>query len=428
MNSYAVYNYNGTLSINGGTFYNQNANNATVCNSGSATANISGGAFSNGKTQYILDGKGFTVSGGRFNGGIRSTGIVISGGEFSNANGIAYRVSSGKVSGGSFEDTASVNMASANLAEGCILRETERGAVVIDCERAVFEGAKYNLTTMTSFIGNFYLEIPGEDSYYTLDVESIDTYVGITSIGGVDYYAFTAAPTVSDITSDIVFEITADFDGKEVSLTATFTTDSYFKDVMSRYSTIGEPSEREIEDMTLIMNAVRYANELYKYSSSDGVGYTEYEELLSNEAYSKYLISLTDEDIKENADKDISELSDVFDSARLRIVAGYSASFAFCVDGALDPSMLSGVSISYVGINGDEVIKELDYNEESRMFSVGDMPIYDMLQTLTVYVEFTGGDVKCGRYNLAAYVSGADADIAPAIYAYAMASRAYKLI
>ncbi len=432
-NSYAVYNSGATLVINGGSFKNVNASYATVSSSGASSVTINDGSFSVGKKYYVLDGVGFVINGGSFNGGMRCTGVVINGGDFID-NGMGYRVSSGRVSGGSFADEASFEMATANLSEGCVLKKDADGVggVVINCKDAVLDGAKYNLTTMTSFIGNLYIRVPEDGVGYKVWAEDADTYVCITEIDGMDYYAFSATPSVGNITSDIVFDISADFDGTVINLSVDFTADSYFADVMSRYSSIAEPSESNIDNMSLIMNATRYANELYKYAT-DNEDYPAYAALLNNADYAKYLTAVTKDSVADDVVSNVSGLADVFSSANLEIQTGYGANYILNVKEGYDVSKIANVSITYDKIGAaaiEETAMTLTYSAEKNAYVADEMPIYDMLATLTITVDFVDeaeADAT-GEYNLAAYASGSDSAIGYAIYAYAEASYEYKVV
>jgi hypothetical protein len=55
------------------------------------------------------------------------------------------------------------------------------------------------------------------------------------------------------------------------------------------------------------------------------------------------------------------------------------------------------------------------------------MPIYDMLESVSVKVTLTDGAQKLGSYNLASYVINVKSDLGYALYAYAKASKAYKI-
>ena len=302
------------------------------------------------------------------------------------------------------------------------------------CEREVFEGAKYNLTMTTSFLGSFYVKVPSAYDAYTVNVDSIHGYKGTATIGGVEYYVFTLGPSVSDITSDICFNISTSFAGVAVDLAATFTTDSYFAAVMEKYSGVAEPSAAEIENMRLVMNAAQYANELYKLIN--GVGYDKYETILNNEAYKAYLTDLSTMDVESESVKNIEGIDNVITSASLKIHDSYYASFVFYVTEEYVNETLGvkSVSVSYKNIAGEEVTQELTFKTgtsgESAYYylEAGDMAIYDMLSTQFITVEHENGETVSGEYNLAAYAQSSDSRIGYAIYAYAEASYEYKVV
>lgn len=416
--AYTIYNNKSTLTVKSGTFSND-VNYSTVFSKGASTVTIEGGSFSNKTKSYILAGATFIVRGGVFNGGISTNGMTISGGIFNNNTGIGYSASNTVVSGGKFTDDDAKAFASANLAEDCTL--SADGTVSNgEFERVVLDGAKYNLTTTTSFVGNLYIKVPLPDAEYSVICTDVVT------IDDIEYYRFKSAPEVSDIVSDIVFDIDVSVDGIARSLTASFTTDGYFKSVMEKYSEISEPTAQQIEDMSLVMNATQYANELYKLVNG-GNGYSNYVEILSNEDYAKYLTPIygvTASDAVEN----IEDISDVIGSAGLKIHDGYYACYAFYAIEGFSEETVNAVNMSYHGINGNVYTQELTYNGTSRSFDAKDMPIYDMLATVTVSITYSDGSVKSGSYNLASYVNGSRCDVGFAIYAYAQASVAYKII
>lgn len=287
-------------------------------------------------------------------------------------------------------------------------------------EKVVFAGAKYNLTTTSSFTGNFYVKVPALDAGFTVNG------VNKVKIGGVEYYVFTSAPAINDITSDIKFMVEFVVNGETKSVEATFTTDSYFAAVMKSYSAIENPTAAQIEDMKLVMNATRYANELYKYAKTTG-GYDKYEEILNNEAYAAYLTTVTEEEVAAEVERDVANINDVFGGAGLKIQSGYSAAFTFYVKDGFTTDLVKGVTISYKSISGETVTLALSYNESTRSYDAPDMSIYDMLATLEISVTYADDSVKSGIYNLASYVAGSKSDLGYAIYAYAKASKEYKI-
>ena len=95
----------------------------------------------------------------------------------------------------------------------------------------VFEGAKYSLSAVTNFVGNFYVKAPLEDAEYELYLGEGSGYTGLTYINGEPYYKFTSAPLVTDITAKISFNIKVITGGKEKTLSAEYTLDGYFSAV-----------------------------------------------------------------------------------------------------------------------------------------------------------------------------------------------------
>ena len=134
---HVVYCWNTTATINGGTYHNNNAGNATLMAAGSSVVTINGGTFSiadgrvpgNGNTwtSSMMDQNGTAqviVKGGLFNGGFRinsaTTTLTIEGGEFNTNNGSAFTDYSGTkvVRGGKFTDAGAQNWAKKYIAEG----------------------------------------------------------------------------------------------------------------------------------------------------------------------------------------------------------------------------------------------------------------------------------------------------------------------
>jgi hypothetical protein len=131
---HAIYAWNCEVTINSGTFHNDNAGNATLMASGSSVVTINGGTFSIadgrstiGWTSSMIDQNSTAqviVKGGLFNGGFRinsaDTTLTIEGGEFNTNNGSAFTDYSGTkvVRGGKFTDAGAQNWAKKYIAEG----------------------------------------------------------------------------------------------------------------------------------------------------------------------------------------------------------------------------------------------------------------------------------------------------------------------
>ena len=131
---HAIYAWNCEVTINSGTFHNDNAGNATLMAAGSSVVTINGGTFSIadgrstlGWTSSMIDQKDTAqviVKGGLFNGGFRinsaDTTLTIEGGEFNTNNGSAFTDYSGTkvVRGGKFTDAGAQNWAKKYIADG----------------------------------------------------------------------------------------------------------------------------------------------------------------------------------------------------------------------------------------------------------------------------------------------------------------------
>lgn len=137
---HVIYNWNATLTINGGSFYNYNSGNSTIMVAGTSQATINAGTFGikdgrvpgNGNTwtSCLLDtsnsGK-LTVNGGTFNGGVRvqaGTTMEITGGSFNDVTGSNFNIyGSVVISGGSFTDDTAKTFAGKYLAPDFELNE-----------------------------------------------------------------------------------------------------------------------------------------------------------------------------------------------------------------------------------------------------------------------------------------------------------------
>lgn len=419
-----------SLTVNGGSFTNY-ASSATVSSSSKSAAVINGGKFYNEADNFIFDGL-FTVSGGEFYGGIRSKGLTVSGGVFNNMSGKAHNVTAATVTGGTFVDSSSLNVAESYISpDHEIIKNDDGSYSVLSYEGIVLAGAKYNVTTTSSFVGNLYIKVPSSDSDITVNAEDSIGYSGIESIDGVDYYVFKSAPSMSTVTGIIEFAIQAIYKGSSLTVEASFTTDSYFAAVMSLYSNIESPTNADIENMTLVMNATRYANELYKYATESG-DYEAYAKILENKEYQKYLTNVTKDSVAGDVISGTPALSAVFDYATLEIKTGYGANYLFGVSDGYDVSDITRVTISYIKIGWNEMetaITELDYVPSKNAYVAPEMPIYDMIADLTITVSFGDGrEDAVGEYNLATYASGSDSAIGYAIWAYANAAYEYKVV
>ena len=424
-----VYNTN-KMVINGGSFTNL-VKSATVSSSSRTYASINGGGFENATGYYVIDGC-FDISGGELCGAIRSKGLSVSGGIFNNGGITAHSISELTVNGGVFVDAGSAEVARAALAEGyAFIKNPDGSYEALDYDTMVLRDAKYNLTTTASFVGNLYVRSPGEDAGYKIDTDKSTGYVGSTVIDGAEYLVFSARPSTDTVTGNIEFSLSASYDGGDITVSASFTTASYFAAAMKYYFSSGAPSEADAESMTLIMNATHYANELYKYATDNG-DFAAYAELLENEDYGKYLTSVSKEELGEDVPSDSEPLAAVFKYATLEIKTGYGASYLFGVLDGYDVSRVTRVTISYdkIGENGIEsAVSELTYDPERNAYVASEMPIYDMTSRLAVTVSFSdGAEDVVGEYDLATYVRGSNSAIGYAIWAYAQAAYEYKVV
>ena len=153
---HAIYAWNCEVTINSGTYHNDNAGNATLMASGSSVVTINGGTFSiaDGRetlswTSCLMDQNGtakITVKGGKFNGGFRinsaDTTLTIEGGEFNTNNGSGYTYYNGTVTvkGGTYTDNAAIAFAEKYVAEGYVL---DGDTVVLDVKVAKVGDTEY---------------------------------------------------------------------------------------------------------------------------------------------------------------------------------------------------------------------------------------------------------------------------------------------
>ena len=420
----------GKLVISGGSF-TSHVKTATVSSSSRTYAVIKGGSFANSTGYYVMDGY-FDISGGELCGAVRSKGLSVSGGIFNNGSASVHSISKLTVSGGVFVDAGSAEVARAALAEGyAFIKNPDGSYEALDCDTMVLRDAKYNLTTTASFVGNLYVRSPREDAGYRIDTDKSTGYVGSTVIDGAEYLVFSARPSTDTVTGNIEFSLSASYEGRDITVSASFTTAGYFAAAMKYYFSSGAPSEADAESMTLIMNATHYANELYKYATDNG-DFAAYAELLENEDYGKYLTSVSKEELGEDVPSDSEPLAAVFKYATLEIKTGYGASYLFGVLDGYDVSRVTRVTISYdkIGESGIErAHSELAYDPERNAYVASEMPIYDMTARLTVTVSFSdGAEDVVGAYDLATYVRGSDSAIGYAIWAYAQAAYEYKVV
>ena len=153
---HAIYAWNCEVTINSGTYHNDNAGNATLMASGSSVVTINGGTFSiaDGRetlswTSCLMDQNNtakITVKGGKFNGGFRinsaDTTLTIEDGEFNTNNGSGYTYNNGTVSikGGTYTDAAAIAFAEKYVAEGYVL---DGDTVVVDVKVAKVGDTEY---------------------------------------------------------------------------------------------------------------------------------------------------------------------------------------------------------------------------------------------------------------------------------------------
>ena len=118
---HTMYNYNANVTINGGTFHNNNSGNSTIMAAGTTTIKYNGGTYSikdgrvegNGNTwtSCLIDSQNTATSeitAGTFNGGFRvqaGTSMTITGGSFNDCFGSNYNIyGSVSITGGTYTD------------------------------------------------------------------------------------------------------------------------------------------------------------------------------------------------------------------------------------------------------------------------------------------------------------------------------------
>ncbi|MBE6338268.1 MAG: T9SS type A sorting domain-containing protein [Lentimicrobiaceae bacterium] len=143
--SHTIYAYNCNVTLNGGTYHNDNSGNATIMAAGSSVVTIKDGTFSIkdgrqelGWTSCLTDTQNtasITVEGGTFNGGFRvqsGTTMTIEGGSFNDCYGSSYYIyGTAVVKGGTFTDANAINFAKGNLAEGYVASDNGNGTFTV---------------------------------------------------------------------------------------------------------------------------------------------------------------------------------------------------------------------------------------------------------------------------------------------------------
>ena len=129
---HAIYAWDCEVTINSGTYHNDNAGNATLMASGSSVVTINGGTFSIadgrstlGWTSCLLDSQNSAtviVNNGTYNGGFRvqaGTSMTINGGSFNDCYGSNYNIyGTVTVKGGTYTDDTAKTFANKYIAEG----------------------------------------------------------------------------------------------------------------------------------------------------------------------------------------------------------------------------------------------------------------------------------------------------------------------
>ena len=142
---HAIYAYDCNVTLNGGTYHNDNSGNATIMAAGSSVVTIKDGTFSIkdgrqelGWTSCLTDTQNtasITVEGGTFNGGFRvqtGTTMTIEGGSFNDCYGSNYNIyGTAVVKGGTFTDANAINFAKGNLAEGYVASDNGNGTFTV---------------------------------------------------------------------------------------------------------------------------------------------------------------------------------------------------------------------------------------------------------------------------------------------------------
>ncbi len=318
-------------------------------------------------------------------------------------------------------------------------------------------GIKYSLGTYTNFI--FYYYIPAQhDAVENLKIYSADKIseeynflnpdslvhenLSFVKIDGREYYCIKVAEIGANNVDKCTITVTYEAEGIKLTQKLTRTISDYFDFIME------SDGFNDIEK-SLIMNCVRYVNEIYKLANGTDIGYDKYESLLNNQQYITYLTDIskygefTDILASDAQAVDYSPLTGYIKAAYFNIGDGFMPGFAFnisdsiCSGGTLNGSL----TIKYKNSLTDELIStdgifdvyESNNTTAYRIFE-DKAAVYNItsLRTIELSVE-VDGSVKTvsGTYNLATYIlelekAGTDATFARALYAYALSSQLYK--
>jgi len=264
-------------------------------------------------------------------------------------------------------------------------------------------GILANITTGNGFWVNFYIPT-------SLGLEADATYNGTTMIGGVEYAVYTVKGISPTSTAKAALPIKVATVGETVYYrNATISIPDYFTAVLAD----AEVTEAE---KALVANAANYCNELYK--TVKPAGYSVYNTIVTD--YADYLITAPEFESVGTVTS-----TDVVSQAQIIIAPGNVPMFAFTK--VADAT----VTIGYTDIYGEAATADCTVmtHGEVEYYVVAEMHAYDMIGTITVYVNGT----EALTYSLGDYINSLDPEadattisIAKALYSYAKAVINFK--
>ena len=255
-------------------------------------------------------------------------------------------------------------------------------------------GVKLNLTANNGFVVNFYTPAKAD---LKADVEGV-AYNAQYNVFSVN------APVAGDGSVSITFTFEISGYG-EMSQTFTVSLLDYFNAILA--------SDNETEaSKTLVVNAVNYCNELYKYAN-EGADFEGYKTILEENA-SRIITAENAQPVEVNPAEQTA-----FSTVQFIIGEGNVPMFAFT------KTADAVVSIKFKSIYGfsQEIVCSVVNVNGVDYYAVEEMPVYEMIDAFEVYVDGT----KVGDYTLANYVVVSENALASALYGYGVAVKNWKI-
>lgn len=311
-----------------------------------------------------------------------------------------------------------------------------------DVEAVAAVKYKANLTFLDKYQFNIYVKVPDTNAVTGVSFDG-GTKSEVTLPDEANYYCLTSDSTgysildnPSKFSTSITFTpVYADFSFESITYTATVTLDGYLTQANEFYNHEVYPKEAK-----LLANFFNYAKECYEYNGGEGATIDETWQTKLDEIHQdcdclKSTLPTTSGLNHEGENLSGSgysvgyyfELSNAAYISRVGLAiyvptaeSVEASSIKATLKGIKDNKTNQNITVSFTKLAATQTVGDVECNVY--LSNLGDLAIYNMLETVTITI----GD-KSGTFNLAEYVvANPTVEYTNALYRFAEAAKAYK--